>query len=210
MYRALYAFRSPEANSLQFGAGESFLILERSNLHWWLASRCSSGETGYVPASYLERIQVQEQDVVLQSIDRAIETIHNAAMKNGGKYNLEQRDVLQKLIHHRKETQTRKNHSPSSQSNSITASSSEHHLDSGRQSNGVNRTERHMSLPNPEFQLEESNLYQIPPQPRRAAPVTPPPPEKQRNLQNALCTKSMIDKSMSNASNPSISSLGGV
>lgn len=39
--------------------------------------------------------QVLEQDVVLQSIDRAIEAVHNAAMKNGGKYNLEQRDVLQ-------------------------------------------------------------------------------------------------------------------
>ncbi|NP_001123414.1 NCK-interacting protein with SH3 domain [Xenopus tropicalis] len=210
MYRALYAFRSPEPNSLLFGAGESFLILERSNQHWWLASRCSSGETGYVPASYLERIQVQEQDQVLQSIDRAIETIHNAAMKNGGKYNLEQRDVLQKLIHHRKETQTRKNHSPSAHSNSITTSSSEHHLESARQSNGVCRTERHMSLPNPEFQLEDASFYQIPPQPRRAAPVTPPPPEKQKNLQNALCTQNIIDKSsrsISNASNPSISSL---
>ncbi|XP_041447243.1 NCK interacting protein with SH3 domain S homeolog isoform X2 [Xenopus laevis] len=131
-------------------------------------------------------------------------------MKNGGKYNLEQRDVLQKLIHHRKETETRKNHSPSAQSDSITASSSEHHLDTARHSNGVCRTERHMSLPNPEFQLEESNLYQIPPQPRRAAPIAPPPPEKQKNLQNALCTKSIIDKSsrpMSNASNSSISSL---
>lgn len=39
--------------------------------------------------------QVLEQDVVLQFIDRAIEAVHNAAMKNGGKYNLEQRDVLQ-------------------------------------------------------------------------------------------------------------------
>lgn len=39
--------------------------------------------------------QAPEQDEVLQSIDRAIEGIHNVAMKNGGKYNLEQRDVLQ-------------------------------------------------------------------------------------------------------------------
>ncbi|TMS19255.1 NCK-interacting protein with SH3 domain [Larimichthys crocea] len=104
MYRSLYAFRSAEPNSLHFAAGESFLILERSNKHWWLGSRCSSGETGYVPASYIEKIQAPEQDEVLQSIDRAIEGIHNVALKNGGKYNLEQRDVLQKLIHHRKET----------------------------------------------------------------------------------------------------------
>lgn len=39
--------------------------------------------------------QAPEHDEVLQSIDRAIEGIHNVAMKNGGKYNLEQRDVLQ-------------------------------------------------------------------------------------------------------------------
>lgn len=35
-----------------------------------------------------------EQDV-LQAIDRAIEAVHNAAMRNGGKYSLEQRGVLQ-------------------------------------------------------------------------------------------------------------------
>lgn len=60
MYRSLYAFRSAEPNSLHFAAGESFLILERSNKHWWLGSRCTSGETGYVPASYIEKIQVKD------------------------------------------------------------------------------------------------------------------------------------------------------
>lgn len=58
MYRSLYAFRSAEPNSLHFAVGESFLILERSNKHWWLGSRCSSGETGYIPSSYIEKIQV--------------------------------------------------------------------------------------------------------------------------------------------------------
>lgn len=58
MYRSLYAFRSSEPNSLHFTAGESFLILERSNKHWWLGSRCSSGETGYIPASYVEKMKV--------------------------------------------------------------------------------------------------------------------------------------------------------
>lgn len=60
MYRSLYAFRSAEPNSLHFAAGESFLILERSNKHWWLGSRCSSGETGYIPASYIEKIKVSD------------------------------------------------------------------------------------------------------------------------------------------------------
>ncbi|KAM4652690.1 NCK-interacting protein with SH3 domain isoform 3-T3 [Discoglossus pictus] len=160
-------------------------------------------------------MQVQEQDVVLQSIDRAIEAIHNAAMQNGGKYNLEQRDVLQKLIHHRKETQSRKTHSPTGQINSMKTSSSEHHLDSVRQPNGVCRTgsDRHMSLPNPEFQLEEESLYQIPPQPRRAAPITPPPPEKRRNpllTGSAKSIKNCIDntpRAVSTTPTASLSSL---
>lgn len=58
MYRALYGFRSAEPNSLPFAAGETFLLLERSNQHWWLVTRAGSGETGYAPASYLQRIQV--------------------------------------------------------------------------------------------------------------------------------------------------------
>uniref|UniRef100_A0A8C6NDW2 Uncharacterized protein n=1 Tax=Melopsittacus undulatus TaxID=13146 RepID=A0A8C6NDW2_MELUD len=185
MYRALYSFRSAEPNSLPFAAGETFLLLERSNQHWWLVTRAGSGETGYAPASYLQRLQVLEQDVVLQSIDRAIEAVHNAAMKNGGKYNLEQRDVLQKLIHHRKETVSRKGHSPSPQGMVMTQSSSDHHLDVARQPNGVCRTgyERHHSLPNTEVEEDDEGLYQIPPQARRTAPVTPPPPEKRRSAQ---------------------------
>ncbi|KAF7249645.1 NCK-interacting protein with SH3 domain [Varanus komodoensis] len=57
MYRALYGFRSSEPSSLAFAAGETFLLLERSNQHWWLVTRAGSGETGYVPASYLQRLQ---------------------------------------------------------------------------------------------------------------------------------------------------------
>ncbi|XP_078517912.1 NCK-interacting protein with SH3 domain isoform X2 [Lissotriton helveticus] len=211
MYRALHDFRSAEAGSMRFGAGETFLILERTNVHWWLASRCASGESGYVPAGYLER--VQEQDEVLLSIDRAIEAIHNASMKNGGKYNLDQRDVLQKLIHHRKEILSRKNHSPSSQRRSMTLSSSDHHLDAPRQANGVCRTgyERHHSLPTSEFQNEDCP-YQVPPQPRRAAPVTPPPPEKQyKNTQKTAPVKDRTEvtatRPVSRASSVSTASL---
>uniref|UniRef100_A0A8C3D3P6 NCK interacting protein with SH3 domain n=1 Tax=Cairina moschata TaxID=8855 RepID=A0A8C3D3P6_CAIMO len=215
MYRALYSFRSAEPNSLPFAAGETFLLLERSNQHWWLVTRAGSGETGYAPASYLQRLQVLEQDVVLQSIDRAIEAVHNAAMKNGGKYNLEQRDVLQKLIHHRKETVSRKSHSPTPQGMVMTQSSSDHHLDVARQPNGVCRTgyERHHSLPNTEFEEEDEGPYQIPPQPRRAAPITPPPPEKRKNAQLAAPAKSkdnaveIIPGSASSASSMSTTSL---
>ncbi|NXR49279.1 SPN90 protein, partial [Hippolais icterina] len=156
--------------------------------------------------------QVLEQDVVLQSIDRAIEAVHNAAMKNGGKYNLEQRDVLQKLIHHRKETVSRKSHSPTPQGTAMTQSSSDHHLDVSRQPNGVCRTgyERHHSLPNTEFEEEDEGLYQIPPQARHAAPVTPPPPEKRKNTQIAAPIKNAVEiipGSASSASSISTTSL---
>ncbi|XP_071406954.1 NCK-interacting protein with SH3 domain isoform X2 [Pithys albifrons albifrons] len=212
MYRALYSFRSAEPNSLPFAAGETFLLLERSNQHWWLVTRAGSGETGYAPASYLQRLQVLEQDVVLQSIDRAIEAVHNAAMKNGGKYNLEQRDVLQKLIHHRKETVSRKSHSPTPQGTVMTQSSSDHHLDVARQPNGVCRTgyERHHSLPNTEFEEDDEGLYQIQPQTRRTAPVTPPPPEKRKNAQIAAPVKNSVEimpGSASSASSISTTSL---
>ncbi|TDH14025.1 hypothetical protein EPR50_G00039390 [Perca flavescens] len=189
MYRSLYAFRSAEPNSLHFAAGEGFLILERSNKHWWLGSRCSSGETGYIPSSYIEKIQAPEQDDVLQSIDRAIEGIHNVALKNGGKYNLEQRDVLQKLIHHRKETLARRSSSSSSgHKQGLPSSSSEISLSqTPPPSNGLKRDYgRQGSVPlsgSVDNIKAEQGFYQVPPQPRRAAPITPPPPEKQRNSQ---------------------------
>ncbi|KAK2862106.1 hypothetical protein Q5P01_001639 [Channa striata] len=190
MYRSLYAFRSAEPNSLHFAAGESFLILERSNKHWWLGSRCSSGETGYVPASYIEKIQAPEQDEVLQSIDRAIEGIHNVALKNGGKYNLEQRDVLQKLIHHRKETLARRSSSSSSShKQGLPSSNSEISLSQTPPPNGLNREYgRQASMPlsgSTDNMQGEQGFYQVPPQPRRAAPITPPPPEKQRNIRRS-------------------------
>uniref|UniRef100_A0AAY4AY04 SH3 domain-containing protein n=1 Tax=Denticeps clupeoides TaxID=299321 RepID=A0AAY4AY04_9TELE len=186
MYKSLYAFRSTEPNSLHFAAGESFLILERSNKHWWLGSRCSSGETGYIPSSYIEKIQAPEQDEVLQSIDRAIEGIHNVAMKNGGRYNLEQRDVLQKLIHHRKEILSRRSPTPSSNKQVLSSSTSELSLSHTPQPpNGLSRPYgRQASEPlsdSPEGTPGDKGLYQVPPQPRRAAPITPPPPEKRRD-----------------------------
>ncbi|KAK2091102.1 hypothetical protein P7K49_030386 [Saguinus oedipus] len=163
MYRALYAFRSAEPNALAFAAGETFLVLERSSAHWWLAARARSGETGYVPPAYLRRLQGLEQDV-LQAIDRAIEAVHNTAMQDGGKYSLEQRGVLQKLIHHRKETLSRRGPSASSVA-VMTPSTSDHHLDAAaaRQPNGVCRAgfERQHSLPSSEHLGADGGLYQV-------------------------------------------------
>ncbi|XP_062923804.1 NCK-interacting protein with SH3 domain-like isoform X4 [Mobula hypostoma] len=61
MYRALYTFHSAEPHSLHFTAGESFVILERSNQHWWLASKSSTGEVGYIPASYIRKDETTAQ-----------------------------------------------------------------------------------------------------------------------------------------------------
>ncbi|KAK2821145.1 hypothetical protein Q7C36_020488 [Tachysurus vachellii] len=184
MYRSLYAFNSQEPNSMPFAAGETFVIVERSSLHWWLGSRCSSGETGYIPPSYLQKIQAPEHDEVLQSIDRAIEGIHNVAMKNDGKYNLEQRDMLQKLIHHRKEMLSRRSPTPSNHKTGIPSSSSEVSLSSAHQTpNGLSRAYSCQASETITDNTENVNvlgLYQVPPQPRRAAPITPPPPEKRK------------------------------
>lgn len=68
MYRALYAFRSAEPNALAFAAGETFLVLERSSAHWWLAARAQSGETGYVPPAYLRRLQVRAPGLPLPGL----------------------------------------------------------------------------------------------------------------------------------------------
>ncbi|XP_016344405.1 NCK-interacting protein with SH3 domain [Sinocyclocheilus anshuiensis] len=183
MYRSLFAFSSAERNALRFPAGDSFLVLERSSAHWWLATRCTSGETGYIPAAYLEKIPAPEQDEVLQSVDQAIEAIHNVAMTNGGKYNLEQRDILQKLIHHRKETLSRRSPTPSGHKQKIPSSSSEVSLSHAPQPpNGLSRAYSCQgSEPMSERPASVPGLYQVP-QPRRAAPVTPPPPEKHREL----------------------------
>lgn len=175
MYRSLFSFSSAELNALRFPAGESFLVLERSSAHWWLATRCSSGETGYIPAAYIEKIPAPEQDEVLQSIDRAIEAIHNVAMTNGGKYNLEQRNILQKLIHHRKETVSRRSPTPSGHQQKIPSSSSEVSL-SRPPPNGLSRA--YSCEPASQRPASVPGLYQVPPQPRRAVPETPPLPEK--------------------------------
>lgn len=108
------------------------------------------------------------------------------ALKNGGKYNLEQRDVLQKLIHHRKETLARRSSSSPANKQGLPSSSSEISLSqTPPPPNGLNRDYgRQGTVPlsgsMDSMQVEQS-FYQVPPQPRRAAPITPPPPEKQRN-----------------------------
>lgn len=64
---------------------------------WALASCLDSTlltETFSVTASPICIPQGVDQDV-LQAIDRAIEAVHNTAMRDGGKYSLEQRGVLQ-------------------------------------------------------------------------------------------------------------------
>uniref|UniRef100_S4RA81 NCK interacting protein with SH3 domain n=1 Tax=Petromyzon marinus TaxID=7757 RepID=S4RA81_PETMA len=131
-------------------------------------------------------LQTENKDAVILSIDRAIEAIHNIAMEHSGKYTLEQREVLQKLIHHRKETLAKQGQARASQRPTIlTPASSEHKLaergsargsDSGGGGAGT-------GTPSAAGSLEDDELspYQVPPQPRRAAPVVPAQPEKTRS-----------------------------
>nr|XP_028699143.1 NCK-interacting protein with SH3 domain isoform X4 [Macaca mulatta] len=105
-----------------------------------------------------------------------------------------------KLIHHRKETLSRRGPSASSVA-VMTPSTSDHHLDAAvaRQPNGVCRAgfERQHSLPSSEHLAADGGLYQIPlpssqipPQPRRAAPATPPPPVKRREREALMASGS--------------------
>uniref|UniRef100_A0A672PLY1 NCK interacting protein with SH3 domain n=1 Tax=Sinocyclocheilus grahami TaxID=75366 RepID=A0A672PLY1_SINGR len=198
MYRSLFDFSSAERNALRFPAGDSFLVLERSSAHWWLATRCSSGETGYIPAAYLEKIPAPEQDEVLQSVDQAIEAIHNVAMTNGGKYNLEQRDILQKLIHHRKETLSRRSPTPSGHKQKIPSSSSEVSLSRAPQPpNGLSRAYSCQgSEPMSERPASVPGLYQVQQTPALPVPPTgpslsaPPPPLPDRSPQEEPSKKS--------------------
>uniref|UniRef100_UPI00358EDB40 NCK-interacting protein with SH3 domain isoform X2 n=1 Tax=Myxine glutinosa TaxID=7769 RepID=UPI00358EDB40 len=182
MYRALYDFKSAEPNSLRFKAGERFVVLERSNQHWWLASH--GGAVGYVPALYLHKDEADLDSVVL-SIDRAIETIHNLAMENGGKYTLEQREVLQKLIRHRKETLGRQTMDrPARQQRTDSTSTT------NRPQDGQRRKEKADDMTQSSIEQD----YQVPGQPCCTSPIAPMPPEKMHSVSNVIDTNSNATK----------------
>uniref|UniRef100_A0A8C4R313 NCK interacting protein with SH3 domain n=1 Tax=Eptatretus burgeri TaxID=7764 RepID=A0A8C4R313_EPTBU len=182
MYRALYDFKSAEPNSLRFKAGERFVVLERSNQHWWLASH--GGAVGYVPALYLHKDEADLDSVVL-SIDRAIETIHNLAMENGGKYTLEQREVLQKLIRHRKETLGRQ---------SMDRPARQQYTDSTSTTNRPRDGQRRKEKADDLRQSSIEQDYQVPAQPCCTSPIAPMPPEKMHSVSNAIDTNSNATK----------------
>ena len=52
MFRAQFAFDSPEPSVLPCAAGDQFTVLDSSNDLWWLVQN-GNGQVGYVPASYL-------------------------------------------------------------------------------------------------------------------------------------------------------------
>lgn len=80
-----------------------------------------------------------------------------------------------KLIHHRKETVSRRSPTPSGHQQKIPSSSSEVSL-SRPPPNGLSRA--YSCEPASQRPASVPGLYQVPPQPRRAVPETPPLPEK--------------------------------
>ncbi|XP_019618465.1 PREDICTED: NCK-interacting protein with SH3 domain-like [Branchiostoma belcheri] len=103
MYRALYDFKADDATALSFRVGQRFTLLDRSDAHWWEVTD-DAGRVGYVPYNYMEKDESAESGDIIRSIDRGIEQVHMAAMNNGGTYTAQHREVLQKLIAHRKAT----------------------------------------------------------------------------------------------------------
>lgn len=59
MYRAVYDFNSRQAGVLSFKKDDVFQVSEKIDEHW-LMGKNKSGDTGLVPASYLE---IQESQV---------------------------------------------------------------------------------------------------------------------------------------------------
>ena len=55
MYKAIQKFadQSSSSHTLSFNVGDTFCILEKTNVSWWLASK-TTGETGYVPCQYIK------------------------------------------------------------------------------------------------------------------------------------------------------------
>ncbi|XP_072176871.1 NCK-interacting protein with SH3 domain-like [Diadema setosum] len=100
MYRAAFAYQSKNTRALSFREGDHFTLLDGTDPYWWQVMD-HLGQTGYVPANYITKDDLSNDDVI-RSIDRAIEFIHLAATEKGGSMSHDQRANLQKLIQHRK------------------------------------------------------------------------------------------------------------
>lgn len=98
MLRAAYPYSSEAPTSLSFQEGDQFTLLEKTDEHWWHVMN-HLGQTGYVPAKYIEKDQASN-DEVLRSIDRAIEFIHLASTEKEGSLSQQQRDSLQYVCIH--------------------------------------------------------------------------------------------------------------
>ena len=57
MFRAMYDFTSREATALSFQCSDQFTVMDTSDPYWWLVQN-GYGQIGYVPASYLQQIEV--------------------------------------------------------------------------------------------------------------------------------------------------------
>lgn len=60
MYRAIYDFKSNGPGVLSFKKDEIFHVSEKIDENW-LMGKNDSGDTGLLPASYLEKQEVQVQ-----------------------------------------------------------------------------------------------------------------------------------------------------
>lgn len=64
MYKALYPFKSSDANALTFNAGDTFTLIDnKKDAHWWLVQN-GKGEVGFVPENYLQQDQVSSFAII--------------------------------------------------------------------------------------------------------------------------------------------------
>lgn len=99
MYRSIYPYTSKDPGLLSFENGDVFNLIEQVDGHWWSVHN-EKGNHGLVPANYLEVNNVNEEEV-LRSLDKCIESISKLSVRGKNSLNEEQRRILQKLIKNR-------------------------------------------------------------------------------------------------------------
>ncbi|XP_039263600.2 NCK-interacting protein with SH3 domain-like [Styela clava] len=98
MYKATHPYEAQQEHLLSFSVGDTLCILEKNNESWWLASN-SLGKVGYIPRTYVTKEKNDSSDVVLRSVNNAIEEL--IASAPAGMLKPQQQALLKKLIAHK-------------------------------------------------------------------------------------------------------------
>jgi len=100
MYKAIYDYTAQDDGLLSFAVGSSFNLIEQLDDHWW-SMLDESGNSGLVPASFLEVNQIGQQEVI-DSIDRSLDAMQDLLAASGGTLKDSDKRNIHKLLKNRK------------------------------------------------------------------------------------------------------------